>query len=105
MLSLTGEKDDLASPLAVDRSRPNAKYLPIVRLLESLEEQYHNGRAIASGECLQLFMLGADEGFRGCGIGRGLVRASLDNGLDKGLTTVATLVAMYVHKYTFVATI
>ncbi len=82
--------DDLGSPLPVDLSRLNTKYLPIIALLGSLEEHYNVGRTIVPGECLHLFMLAADERFKGCGIGRGLVKAGLSNGSRRGYRAAAT---------------
>jgi len=82
--------DDLASPLPLDLSHLNPKYRPIIALLGSLEEHYNSGRSIAHGECLHLFMLAGDERFKGCGIGRGLVKTSLDNGFRKGYRTAVT---------------
>lgn len=82
--------DDLGSPLPVDLSRLNPKYLPIIALLGSLEEHYNVGRTIVPGECLHLFMLAADERFKGYGIGRGLVKASLSNGSRRGYRAAMT---------------
>ena len=82
--------DDLASPLPIDPSRINAKYLPIIALLGRLDEQYQAGRTIAPGEYLNLFMLAADERFKGRGIGQGLVKATLDLGSKKGYRTAVT---------------
>jgi ribosomal protein S18 acetylase RimI-like enzyme len=82
--------DDLASPLPVDPSRLDSKYLPIITLLETLEEHYNIGRTIAPGECLHLFMLAVDERFKGHGIGRGLVRASLEYGARRGYRAAVT---------------
>jgi GNAT superfamily N-acetyltransferase len=82
--------DDLASPLSADPGDLNRKYLPIIALLETLEMHYYSGRTIARGECLHLFMLAADERLKGCGIGRGLVAASLDLGARRGYRTALT---------------
>lgn len=82
--------DDLASPLPVDPSQLNPKYLPIVSLLGKLEEHYCTGRSLAPGENLHLFMLASDEMHKGYGIGRGLVAASLALGSRKGYRTAVT---------------
>lgn len=82
--------DDLASPLTVDPSQISPKYLPIVALLESLDERYRHGRTIPPGECLHLFMLAADDRLKGRGVGQGLVRAGLENGSSKGFLTAVT---------------
>lgn len=82
--------DDLAAPLPVDPSQLNPKYLPIIALLESLEEHYRFDRDVAPGECLHLFMLAVDERFKGLGIGRGLVKATLEHGARNRYRTAVT---------------
>lgn len=82
--------DDFASPLPVDPSQLNPKYLPIIALLESLEEHQRFARDIAPGECLHLFMLAVDERFKGLGVGRGLVKATLEHGARKRYRTAVT---------------
>jgi GNAT superfamily N-acetyltransferase len=95
-LKSTGElagallNDDFASPLPVDPGRLGTKALPIISLLEMLEEHYRIGRTIAPGECLHLFMLAAEQRWKGCGIGRGLVEASLENAVRKGYLMTMT---------------
>jgi len=75
--------DDFASPPPIDGAGISAKFLPILAMLELLDEQFRNGRTISLGEYLHLFMLGVDAQFSGRGVGQGLVKTCLENGCRK----------------------
>jgi ribosomal protein S18 acetylase RimI-like enzyme len=82
--------DDFASPPALDLSQISPKFLPILSMLETLDEQFRKGRIICAGEYLHLFMVAVDAQFAGRGIAHGLVKACLDNGLQKGYRKALT---------------
>jgi ribosomal protein S18 acetylase RimI-like enzyme len=76
--------DDFASPPSVDPSHISSKFLPILSMLEELDEQFRRGKAILPGQILHLFMLAVDSRFAGQGVGQGMVRTCVDNGARKG---------------------
>ena len=76
--------NDFASPLALDLNQISKKFLPIISMLQALDEQFRSGRTISAGEYLHLFMLGVDRQFAGRKIGQGLVETCLKNGFRKG---------------------
>jgi len=85
--------DDFALPPKLDVSQISPKFLPILSMLETLDEQFRRGKAISAGEYLHLFMLAVDGQFAGRGIAQGMVAACLENGLCKayrGAVTEAT---------------
>jgi len=93
--------DDFALPPALDLSQISSNFLPILSMLEILDEQFRRGRAISPGEYLHLFMLGVDGQFAGRGIGQGLVTACLDNGLRKGYRMALTEATGKVSQHIF----
>lgn len=85
--------DDFALPPKLDVSQISPKFLPILSMLETLDEQFRRGKTISAGEYLHLFMLAVDGQFAGRGIAQGMVAACLENGLCKayrGAVTEAT---------------
>ena len=76
--------DDFASPAPLDPQRLSPGLLPIMGMLESLDDQYREGKEVRSGEYLHLFMLAVDPQFGGQGIAQGMVERCLENGLRKG---------------------
>jgi ribosomal protein S18 acetylase RimI-like enzyme len=82
--------DDFASPAALDVNQFTSKYLPILSMLDTLDEEFRRERTISPGECLHLFMLAVDGQFAGRGIGQGLVQACIDNGVRKGYRLAVT---------------
>jgi ribosomal protein S18 acetylase RimI-like enzyme len=93
--------DDFASPPALDLSQVSSKFLPILSMLETLDEQFRQGRTICAGEYLHLFMVAVDGQFAGRGIGHGLVKACLDNGLRKGYRKALTEATGRVSQHVF----
>ncbi len=82
--------DDFAAPPAVDPNQVSPKFQPIFSMLETLDEQFRQGKTISSGEYLHLFMLGVAPEFAGRGIAQGLVAACLDRGLRAGYRAAVT---------------
>jgi ribosomal protein S18 acetylase RimI-like enzyme len=93
--------DDFASPPTVEPGQIGSKLLPIFSMLEILDEQFREGRTIAPGEYLHLFMLGVDAQFAGRGIAQGLVQACIDNGRRKGYRTALTEATGRVSQHIF----
>ncbi len=71
--------DDFAVPSEIKPSAFSQKFLPILAMLDTLDEQYRKGRAIRVGEYLHLFMLAVDARYAGRGIAKQLVSACLEN--------------------------
>jgi len=76
--------DDFARPAPLDPQRLSPGLLPIMAMLESLDDQYRAGRDLAAGEYLHLFMLAVDPQFGGQGIAQSMVEHCLENGACKG---------------------
>jgi len=93
--------DDFASPPALDVSHISTKFLPILSMLETLDEQFRKGRTVSAGEYLHLFMLAVDEQFAGRRIGQGLVEACLENGFRKGYRRALTEATGRVSQHVF----
>jgi hypothetical protein len=62
--------DDFASPPALDLKQISPKFLPILSLLETLDEQFRRGKTISAGKYLHPFMLGVEGGLRDAGLGK-----------------------------------
>jgi len=82
--------DDFGAPLTIDLSEISGKFMPILNMLEGLDQNYRKGRAIVAGQYLHLFMLAVDTHFVGQGIAQQLVTACLLNGRQKGYTHAVT---------------
>ena len=67
--------DDFGAPPPVDFSEISDKFIPILTMLEGLDENYRQGRAIVAGQYLHLFMLAVDIHFAGRGIAQQFVTA------------------------------
>jgi ribosomal protein S18 acetylase RimI-like enzyme len=93
--------EDFATPPALDLSRISPKFLPILSMLDSLDEQFRKGRTISPGEYLHLFMLAVDVSCAGQGIGQGLIQACIDNGSRKGYRTALTEATGKVSQHMF----
>jgi ribosomal protein S18 acetylase RimI-like enzyme len=93
--------EDFATPPALDLSRISSKFLPILSMLDSLDEQFRKGRTISPGEYLHLFMLAVDASCAGQGIGQGLIQACIDNGSRKGYRTALTEATGKVSQHIF----
>jgi len=63
--------------LEAETSADHPKFLPILSLLEALDEQFRRGKTISAGKYLHLFMLGVDGRFAGHGIGAGRAQPAL----------------------------
>ena len=93
--------DDFATPPDVDLDRISPKFLPIFSMLETLDEQFRQGKAILPNHYLHLFMLAVEARFAGQGIGQGLIRACIDNGARKGYRTAVTEATGKVSQHAF----
>lgn len=93
--------DDFAVPPALAPGAFSNKFLPILAMLDSLDEQYRQGRTIMAGQCLHLFMLGVEERFAGRGIASQLVSTCLSNGRRKGYTHAITEATGVVSQHVF----
>jgi len=82
--------DDFGLPPTLDVTRMSPKFLPILSMLETLDEQLRRGKTISPGEYLHLFMLAVDAQFAGRGIAQDMVAACLDNGRPKGYRAALT---------------
>jgi ribosomal protein S18 acetylase RimI-like enzyme len=70
-------------------------------MLDGLDADYRQGRTIAPGHYLHLFMLGVDPRFGGRGIAQQLVAACLSNGREKGFTHAVTEATGVVSQHIF----
>ncbi len=79
----------------------NEKFLPILAMLDSLDEQYRRCRTIVAGQYLHLFMLAVDERLAKRGIAQRLVAACLENGHQKGYMHAVTEATGVVSQHVF----
>lgn len=93
--------DDFAVPPDLATSEISDKFLPILAMLDSLDEQYRQSRSIVPGQSLHLFMLAVDEHFAGRGIATQLATACLTNGRQKGYTHAVTEATGRVSQHVF----
>ena len=93
--------DDFATPPALDMSLLSDKMLPILTMLDGLDEEYRTGRSIAAGQYLHLFMLGVDADAARRGVAQQLVAACLANGRRKGYTHAITEATGVVSQHVF----
>jgi len=93
--------DDFASPPAPTPGQINAKLLPILSMLESLDEQFREGKNISPGQFLHLFMLGVNGQFAGRGVAQGLVETCVDYGSRKGYRMALTEATGRVSQHIF----
>jgi ribosomal protein S18 acetylase RimI-like enzyme len=93
--------DDFAVPPPIDPSALDDKLLPILSMLDGLDDAYRQGRAIAAGQYLHLFMLGVDAPFSRRGVAQHLVAACLANGRRKGYTHAVTEATGVVSQHIF----
>ena len=82
--------DDFAMPAPLDLHRLNPGFLPILAMLDSLDDPYRSGMRIRAGEYLHLFMIAVDPQFGGRGIAQRLVEHCLANGTRKGYRWAVT---------------
>jgi ribosomal protein S18 acetylase RimI-like enzyme len=93
--------DDFAVPPVLAGGEISDKFLPILAMLDNLDEQYRQSRSIVAGQSLHLFMLAVDEHFAGRGIAQQLVTACLANGRQKGYTHAVTEATGAVSQHVF----
>ncbi len=93
--------EDFSLAPVVNIHRISAKLLPILSMLETLDEQFRSGKTLAVGEYLHLFMLAVDARFAGRGIGHQLVRACTNNGLRKAYHLALTEATGNVSQHIF----
>jgi ribosomal protein S18 acetylase RimI-like enzyme len=93
--------DDFAVSPELDLRDISEKFLPILTMLDGLDEEYRLGRSIVPGQYLHLFMLGVDPTFVGCGIAQCLVAACLETGRQKGYTHAVTEATGVVSQHVF----
>ena len=93
--------DDFASPPATDPGQVSTKLLPILSMLDNLDEQFRSGKTIAPGQYLHLFMLGVDSQFAGRGVGQGVVKACIENAVQMGYRIALTEATGRVSQHIF----
>ena len=93
--------DDFGAPPALELSGVSDRILPILGMLDGLDEAYRKDRAIAPGQYLHLFMLGVDARFARRGIAQQLVAACLANGRARGYTHAVTEATGVVSQHVF----
>lgn len=93
--------DDFASPLDLDLGQISAKLLPILSMLDILDEQFRREKTISAGQYLHLFMLGVDREFAGRGVGQGVVKACVKNAVHKGYRVALTEATGRVSQHIF----
>ena len=93
--------DDFARPADLDVRQISPKFLPILSMLDALDEQFRRRNTIEPETYLHLFMLGVDRHFAGQGIAQGLVRVCLDNGLRLGYRSAVTEATGKVSQHIF----
>jgi len=93
--------DDFATPPAIEAAPINTKFLPILAMLEALDEQFRHGKGISRGKYLHLFMVGVDREYVGRGVAQGLVQHCLENGCRKGYRTALTEATGKVSQHIF----
>jgi len=79
--------DDFATPPAIEAAPVSPKLLPILAMLDALDQQFRHGKSISRGRYLHLFMVGVDREFAGRGVAQGLLQLCLENGRQKGYWT------------------
>lgn len=93
--------DDFASPPAMDLGQISSKLLPILSMLDDLDERFCSEKTIAPGQFLHLFMLGVDARFAGRGVAQGVVKACIDSAAQKGFRTALTEATGSVSQHIF----
>ncbi len=93
--------DEFASPLPLDQSQISSKLLPILSMLDGLDEQFRRGKIVSPGQYLHLFMLGVDREFAGHGVGQGVVKVCLDNAAHIGYRIALTEATGRVSQHIF----
>jgi len=93
--------EDSASALPSGVERLSTKFDPIFDILGQLESEYRQGKPVASGESLHLFLLGVDDSFGGRGVAQQLVASCLANGARRGYRTAVTEATNAVSQHIF----
>jgi ribosomal protein S18 acetylase RimI-like enzyme len=93
--------DDFGVPPELDIDAVSDRFLPILTMLEGLDEKYRRDRSILSGQYLHLFMLAVEPHFAGRGIAQQLVAACLVNGQRKGYSHAITEATGVVSQHVF----
>jgi ribosomal protein S18 acetylase RimI-like enzyme len=82
--------DDFGNPPCIDPCRISSRFLPILAMLELLDEQFRKEVTMCRCRYLHLFMLAVDGQFAGRGIGQELIRRCIENGYRKGYQKALT---------------
>ena len=93
--------EDFSSAPTLELHKISAKLLPILSMLETLDEQFRRDSTVSMEECLHLFMLAVDSQFAGRGNGHQLVQACVDNGFRKGYRAALTEATGKVSQHIF----
>lgn len=93
--------DDFVSPLPLDPGQMNPKLLPIMSMLDTLDEQFRTGKTISPRRYLHLFMLGVDSHFAGRGVAQGVVETCIDNAAQLGYRVALTEATGPVSQHVF----
>ena len=93
--------DDFAVPSDLPPAAISDKFLPIMAMLDSLDERYRRGQPIIAGQYVHLFMLAVDERFAGQGIATQLVSTCLANSRRLGYTHAVTEATGIISQHVF----
>jgi ribosomal protein S18 acetylase RimI-like enzyme len=93
--------EDSAAPPPSGMDRLSRKFDPIFDILGQLDTDYRSGKAVQSGHCLHLFLLGVARSFGGRGVAQQLVAACLENGLRRGYRLAVTEATNGVSQHIF----
>ena len=93
--------EDAASAPPGGMDQLSTKFDPIFDILGQLDTEYRQGRPVASGESLHLFLLGVAESFGGRGVAQQLVASCLANGVRRGYRIAVTEATGSVSQHIF----
>ena len=93
--------DDFALPPAIEPGQISLKLLPILSMLEALDEQFREGKNISAGQFVHFFILGVDGRWAGQGVAQGLVQACVNNGSGRGYRAAVTEATGRVSQHIF----
>jgi len=93
--------DDFAVPPTIDPGQISPKLLPILSMLEALDEQFRRGKDISAGQFVHFFMLGVGGRWAGQGVAQGLVQSCVNNGSGRGYRAAVTEATGQVSQHIF----
>ncbi|MDJ0588421.1 MAG: GNAT family N-acetyltransferase [Pleurocapsa sp. MO_226.B13] len=84
-----------------DGDNLSKKFEPIVKLLESLETQYKQGKQIRTGEYLHIYMLAVSPDYQRKKIAQNIIQICLNKGIQSGFTRAFTEAANSISQHIF----